>query len=334
MEKIKGIYQSISIFIFSILALGASLFLYIYWYLEVSTGLARVVERYGLDSSEFFEVRTWVVILVLSILVGIILVGIFIIFIYNQKAFRLYRVQRNFISGFTHELKTPATSLKLYLETFAKHDLPREEQLRYIEFMIRDVDRLVGNINGILSLTRLQARSYRKEFVEMDIVGGVEEFCRDHVSLFRNGDIRVDVPAGGPYVCMLHPALFGMLLMNILTNAVKYSGANKPEVRIRFEHASKHIRMIVADNGIGIEKTELKRIFRKFYQVGDADNMTARGSGLGLYLVQNIARIHRGKIKAESEGPGKGSSFTLTLPLAAGHEKMPAERREGLIAHG
>ncbi|MDD5533874.1 MAG: HAMP domain-containing sensor histidine kinase, partial [Syntrophales bacterium] len=223
MEKIKGLYQSISIFIFSIIALGASLFLYIYWYLEVSTGLTRVVERYGLDSSEFFEVRTWVVILVLSILVGIILVGIFIIFIYNQKALRLYRVQRNFISGFTHELKTPVTSLKIYLETFAKHELPREEQLRYIEFMIRDVDRLTENINGILSLARIQTRSYHKEFVKTDLVRIVDEFCRNNSSLFRNCDIKVDHPRGGKFFCMAHPGLFYMLLMNLLTNAVKYS---------------------------------------------------------------------------------------------------------------
>ena len=324
MEKIKGLYQSISIFIFSIIALGASLFLYIYWYLEVSTGLTRVVERYGLDSSEFFEVRTWVVILVLSILVGIILVGIFIIFLYNQKALRLYRVQRNFISGFTHELKTPVTSLKPYLETFAKHDLPREEQLRYIEFMIRDVDRLVDNINGILSLARIQTRSYRKEFVEINIVEGVEDFCRHQASLFRNCDIRIDIPPGGPYFCLVHPALMDMLLMNLLTNAVKYGGAEKPEVRIRFESAPGQVRIIISDNGIGIEKKELKRIFRKFYQVGYADNMTARGSGLGLYLVQNITRIHRGKIRAESEGPGKGTSFMLTLPLAAGRKERHA----------
>jgi signal transduction histidine kinase len=74
-----------------------------------------------------------------------------------------------------------------------------------------------------------------------------------------------------------------------------------------------HIRF--EDNGIGIEKTEIKSIFKKFYQSGRADDMTAMGSGLGLYLVQNIARIHKGKVVAQSNGRGKGSVFTVILPF-------------------
>jgi len=129
-NRFKWFYHPVFIFVFSIVALAASLALYIYWYIEVSAGLKAVIEKYNLDPSQFLEVQTWVVILVLSILVAIILAGVFIIFIYNQKTWQLYRMQRNFINSFTHELKTPVTSLKLYLETFAKHELPREDRLR------------------------------------------------------------------------------------------------------------------------------------------------------------------------------------------------------------
>ncbi len=317
MNRFRWFYHPLFIFIFSIVALAASLTLYIYWYIEVSTGLAAVIQRYQLDPSQFLEVQTWVVILVLCILMAIILSGVFIIFIYNQKTQQLYRMQRNFINSFTHELKTPVTSLKLYLETFAKHDLPREDRLRYVGFMIHDVDRLLDNINRIMDLARIESGSYRKEFVETDLVDAVERFRQSNADLFRNAAIRVHKPAGGALRGSVIPPLFDMFLMNILTNAVKYNQSGAPAVDIRFVPRGKELQLRFEDNGIGIEKSELRNIFKKFYQVGSTDDMTAKGSGLGLYLARQIAKIHRGKLTAESRGAGKGSVFTLTLPLQA-----------------
>jgi len=314
-NRFKWFYHPVFIFVFSIVALAASLALYIYWYIEVSTGLRGVIEKYQLDPSQFLEVQTWVVILVLSVLVAIILAGVFIIFIYNQKTLQLYRMQRNFINSFTHELKTPVTSLKLYLETFAKHELPREDRLRYVGFMIHDVERLLDNINRIMDLARIESGSYRKDFVETDLVGAVEQFRRSNADLFRNAEIRVHNPAGNPLRGSVIPSLFDMFLMNILTNAVKYNKSSVPAVDIRFVPRGNELQLRFEDNGIGIEKPELRNIFKKFYQVGSTDDMTAKGSGLGLYLAQQIAKIHRGKLDAESKGRGKGAVFTLTLPL-------------------
>jgi len=314
-NRFRWFYHPVFIFIFSIVALAASLALYIYWYIEVSTGLAAVIQRYQLDPSQFLEVQTWVVILVLCILMAIILTGVFIIFIYNQKTQQLYRMQRNFINSFTHELKTPVTSLKLYLETFAKHDLPREDRLRYIGFMIHDVDRLLDNINRIMDLARIESGSYRKEFVETDLVDAVERFRLSNADLFRNAEIRVHNPPGVALRGSVIPPLFDMFLMNILTNAVKYNQSGAPAVDIRFMPRGRELQLRFEDNGIGIEKSEIRNIFKKFYQVGSTDDMTAKGSGLGLYLARQIAKIHRGRLTAESRGKGQGSVFTLTLPL-------------------
>ncbi len=139
MKQAKWFIHPVFVFVLSTIALAISLFLYIYWYISVSKNLNLVIRRYQLDANQFFEAQTWVVILILSLLVGVILLGILIIFIYNLKTLQLYRLQHTFINNFTHELKTPVTSLKLYLETFTKHDLPREEQLKYIGFMLQDV---------------------------------------------------------------------------------------------------------------------------------------------------------------------------------------------------
>jgi len=317
MQQIKWYFHPIVVFIFSLLAMSASLALYIYWYIEVSEGLRKVVIKYQLDPSEFFEVRTWVVILVLSVLVGMILIGLFIIFFYNQKTLQLYRMQHNFINNFTHELKTPVTSLKLYLDTFSKYELSREEQIKYIGFMIQDVDRLLDNINRILGLARIEGRSYTKEFVASDPVRTVRQFCDNNAGLFRNSDIVIHDPPEAIPPFRINPSLFEMLLMNLLTNAIKYNASERPRVDIRFVLRKGRVHICFEDNGIGIEKNEIKKIFRKFYQVGRSDDMSAKGSGLGLYLVKHIVKIHRGKVMTESDGSGKGTVFTLIFPVRA-----------------
>ena len=109
--------------------------------------------------------------------------------------------------------------------------------------------------------------------------------------------------------------MFEMLLMNLGTNAIKYNHAEIPRIDITFEKQNRKLIIRFKDNGIGIDKSELKKIFKKFYQVGHADDMSAKGSGLGLYLADHIAKIHKGKITAESAGPGKGTTFNLILPL-------------------
>lgn len=312
-SNVRWFIHPILIFVLSVVALATSLVLYIYWYLQVSTGLQRIVRTYKLDREGFFEFKTWVVILVLSILVGLIIVGVLIIFVYYQKTLRLYRLQRNFIDSFTHELKTPVASLKLYLETFRHHELPREDQLKYVGFMLSDVDRLLDNINRILQLARIESRSYAREFVQADLVKTVERFRDENAALFPDSIITIDNPANRPFPFNLNVQLFDVLLMNLFSNAMRYNEAPQPRLDIRFVVRPEGLDIRFEDNGVGIEHKELSKIFKKFYRASRADDMTARGSGVGLYLVKQIARLHKARICAESDGPSKGSVFILRL---------------------
>ena len=122
-------------------------------------------------------------------------------------------------------------------------------------------------------------------------------------------------PAKGPIIYPVVIPLFEMLLMNIITNAIKYNASTKPRVDISFAQEADSLFIRFRDNGIGILKEERKQIFRKFYRGRGDDRIPVSGSGIGLYLVQQIARLHRGKVVADSEGEDKGSVFTLILPF-------------------
>jgi len=324
MPKIKLMPNAIFIFIFSLVALLSSFVLYIYWYIEISSGLDDVVLKFDLDPRQVFESQPAVVVVVLSLLVGLIFTGLSMTFIYNLKMQQLYRLQNNFINNFTHELKTPVTSLKLYLETFQKHNLSREEQIKCINYMLQDVHRLSGNISNILDLGRIESRHFQGEFVEQNLINFADSFYDKNAYLFQDASIRVEVPEDNKYndpgyinsafTVSINESLFEMLLINLASNAIKYNESETPELVVSFRRNEKNISMEFSDNGIGIERKQSKKIFKKFYQTARSNIKSTDGSGIGLYLVQNIVQAHKGKIKVNSSGRGMGATFTVTLP--------------------
>jgi two-component system, OmpR family, phosphate regulon sensor histidine kinase PhoR len=323
-DRSRWFFHPILIFVASILALGTSLILYIYWYIEASAGLKSVIEKFHLDSDQLLTAQTWVVILVLSILVGMILLGMFIIFAYSQKMVQLYRLQRNFINNFTHELKTPAASLRLFLETFQKHELARDDQLKYIAYMLTDVNRLSDTITRILNLARIESKSFTGRFSWIDPVEVIGRFLEKNHHLFNGCRVRINNAAPHKIYCRINPSLFEILLMNLMTNATTYNASGNPQVDVRVRLRGNRIQIEFKDNGIGFERSERSKIFKKFYQIGRSEDMSAKGSGIGLYLAQNIAKIHRGGLHAWSPGLGQGAVFTLTLPLHQERSGSPA----------
>lgn len=327
MTRHKMMPNTIVIFIFSIVALVSLFVLYIYWYIEISSGLDDVVTKFDIDPRQVFESRTVLVIFVLSLLASLILTGLSMTFIYNLKMHQLYRLQNNFINNFTHELKTPVTSLKLYLETFLKHDLSKAEQTKFLNYMLRDVHRLSDNISNILDLGRVESKNFKDEFVELDVATFVSDFYQHNAHLFHGLAIDVQPPSGTPPIVAISRLLFEMLLINLASNALKYTASEAPALVVRFKKEAHHLALQFSDNGIGIDRSQRKKIFKKFYQVGDASVRSAQGSGLGLYLVQNIVRAHHGKIRVSNDGENGGSRFIVTLPLISKHSMANSARK-------
>ncbi len=314
MKRTFWFIHPVAIFVYSIIALVLSLFLYIYWYVEVSSGLQRVIAKTNLDPEQFVAWQTWVVIMVLSILVAIILLGIILVFVYQRKTLALYRSQHKFINSFTHELKTPVTSLQLYLETLNRVELPRDKQKKYLGYMLDDVSRLTNNINGILNLARLEARVQGVEFVVVDLVEEVVNFYRKNEQLFRKSEILVNKSVGQRYFCSINRSLFQMMLMNLLSNGIRYNKNDHPKIIVSFSQKENNVQLTIADNGVGFEQSQARKVFKKFFQIEQQGLTHAGGTGLGLYMVDQVVRLHKGKVTAHSDGPGKGSQFVVSLP--------------------
>ena len=249
--------------------------------------------------------------LALTVLVGAVL----------NTTFLVREIRRNeqhdaFINAVTHELKTPVASIRLYLETLqtrAVDDIKRQE---FYRTMVEDSDRLLATIEQVLRTGRIGSTSSRKlHLSQIDLNGVIEECLTRTRSLHRLAPEALQYRAGPAVTVMGDLDEVRAAVSNLIDNAVKYSGS---AVQVLVETSpvdGKFISVRVRDQGPGIPKMELKQIFKRFYRVPGPLATRVKGTGLGLYIVRSVAKRHGGRAWAESEGPGRGSTFILQLPI-------------------
>jgi signal transduction histidine kinase len=305
------------IFACSLFALATFLVLTVSLYMEIRSALEVVMLKFNIAPQAIFPSKTGMTILVLSLLIFVVLAGIFLAFIYYQKTVNLFRLQHNFIYNFTHELKTPVTSLRLYLETFIRHPMDPGDVKKYSTDMLKDIDRLTENIDRILNLARIESQNFGSKVTRESLVVVLKDFCRKNASLFRDLEVKIKNPSGGKFEYPVNVFLLDILLTNIFSNAIRYNESRTPCLTILFKSYLQKVTIEFIDNGIGVEKQDAKKIFRKFYQGDRNSNQANTGSGLGLYLVSSIAAIHGWRASVSSEGKGNGAKFTITIPRAS-----------------
>ena len=304
--KISLFFHPVTIFVSSLLALGVSLYLYIDSYLRVNEALKTFIEKSGVPKTQFKSPETWVMILTLSILVVLIITGMIIIFTYYQKVIQLYRMQQSFINGFTHELKTPIASLKIFIDTFKIHEIEREKQLEYLDLMSRDTDRLQSNVMQILNMAKIEDRNFKPSLKSINIYDFTEDFLKKNDYIFKEIEIVNEVESR---FISFDKDLLEIVFMNLMTNALRYNNSERKKLIISSKRSGNYIELSFIDNGIGINKDHHKSIFKKFFQVGKS----VKGSGIGLYMVHQILKVHSGAAKVSSEGEGLGSTFILKI---------------------
>lgn len=327
--KTKWLYHPVTIFLFIQVLWVLLMVIWIRWYLEKHSQLREMAER--LRTQVEADGLGWLPLLEGGILLTLILAGVTVIFIYWTKQHRLIKMQRAFVANVTHELKSPVASIQLALETMALRDLSDEKKREFISMMLDDTERLSTLIDRILGAARIEKMRgrYRVETVSMRHF--VEETLAEDRHLYEKEGRTIVFEKGRDARVAIDRTAMRVVLANLLENAARYSPRDA-KIRIRISRDLRSCRLDVIDSGAGIPGKDLKQVFKMFWRGSEGRTPQVRGTGLGLFIVRNIVRDHRGKVWASSQGLGRGSTFSVRLPRVRKYWNPAARRNHGLQA--
>jgi signal transduction histidine kinase len=256
--------------------------------------------------------------LVLGALSFVLIIVVLVLFVISlARGIIEVRKQDSFIDSVTHELKSPLASLQLCLETLGRKGLEDEAREKLRHMMLEDVDRLRAFIDDVLEANRLSyARQGMMNLSDVSL-NQLTEQCADVVRVrhrLEPEEVQIDVDPA--LVVTTDRAALEIVVKNLIDNAVKYS-ARPARVRVVARRDSDKKMMIeVRDDGIGIDRKNLKRVFHRFYRVEEQEVRERRGTGLGLFVVWALVKQLGGDVRAFSEGRGQGTTMRIELPVA------------------
>lgn len=229
---------------------------------------------------------------------------------FNRMFARLeqsFEAEQQFTADASHELRTPTSVIKSACEYAKKYEETPEERAETIDMIYRQAVKMSDLISQLLSITRLDQGTEAVKFAPVNMSCLIQKTCEENGYDCSRFDFKLD----DTIVLQVDGSLMSRLLQNLIENAMKY-GKPDGKIRIVLERKNREVLLHVQDEGIGIEKEEQDKIWKRFYQV-DGARTGNRGAGLGLSMVQKIAEIHNGYMQLESV-PNEGSTFTLHLP--------------------
>jgi signal transduction histidine kinase len=240
--------------------------------------------------------------------------GIFLTYRNVSKEMALARLKSDFVSNVSHELRTPLSLIRLYAETLELGRLTSPEKHQEYYCIIRkESERLTALINNILDFSRIEAGRKEYDFRETDMRELVCNTLESYRYQIEQHGFTFEERIGDVPALRVDREAMARSLVNLVNNALKYSQDRK-YIGVNLYRENGSVKLEVIDHGIGIPPHEQQKIFEKFYRVGDPLVHNTKGSGLGLSLVQHIAKAHGGDVAVDS-APGAGSKFTITLPL-------------------
>jgi signal transduction histidine kinase len=322
--KTGWIYHPVTIFLFIQVLWILLMVVWIWWYIEKNIQLRGMAER--LRTQVEVGGFGWLPLLIGAVLLTLILAGATVIFVYYIKQHRLNRMQRSFVSNVTHELKSPLASIQLALETMALRDLSGEKRREFLSMMLDDTERLAKLIDRILGAARIEKMRGRYNLEPVSMRRFLEEALVEDRHLYEKDGRTILLEEGRDARVAMDKSAMRVVLANLLENAARYSPRNST-IRIRLHRDLSSCRIDVIDNGEGIRGKDLKNVFKMFWRGSEEQGVKVRGTGLGLYIVRNIVKDHRGKVWASSQGMGRGSTFSVRLPRVRKYWRLSTRRR-------
>ena len=319
MNKLRALFHPIIIFIGVQIAWIILMAVWINWYIKNNLRFKEFAQK--IKPELFTTDFSWVILLEGCFLMMIILAGVYLIFVFWNKQVRLNRLQSNFVASVSHELKSPLASIQLYLETLMYQKVSEEETRDFIEIMLTDTERLSGLIENILEAGKSDLKSMQSEFKTLELEQFLAELLKGYERQFKERECEVRLDIQDSPVLYADRRALRMVFSNLLSNALRYT-PNGGLITIRVKKREKFCDVEFIDSGVGIEKKDIKKIFRKFYRVNDKETQGTEGAGLGLYISREIMKNHKGKIAVHSEGKGKGAVFVVSLPLNSANRKL------------
>lgn len=241
----------------------------------------------------------------------IILIGALAVYRAVRKQLNAQQQQQQFMMAVTHELKTPIAVTRLNLETLQRYKLDPEKQDKLIRIALDETSRLNFLTNNILISSQLENKGFASEKEELDLSALVADCTKDMQTRFPGRVIETklekEVEIKGDAL------LLQILLNNLLENAIKYASDNTP-IQVSLRKSNGQVQLAVADQGIGIPPAEKKKIFDRFYRIGNETTRTTKGTGLGLYLCERIAQHHQASITVKDNSP-TGSIFQVNFAV-------------------
>lgn len=251
--------------------------------------------------------RTWMVVGEGSVFLVLLIFGLWRIRKSIKKELELSQQQSNFLLSVTHELKTPIASNRLYLQTLLKRaNLPQEKRDELLNSALGENKRLQEMIENILTASQLDNRVLQLNTEEQDIT----YLVNDIIQKWSKQRCDITVINQVSRKVKIDKVLIEIIIINLLENALKY--AKEKEIKVIFSLTNNTLQIIVSDGGQGIRKEDQKFIFNKFYRAGNEETRTEKGTGLGLYIVSELVKIHNGKIQYQDNVPN-GACFKITL---------------------
>jgi two-component system phosphate regulon sensor histidine kinase PhoR len=227
---------------------------------------------------------------------------------------QLEKIRQDFVANVSHELRTPLTTIKGYAETLLDGALKEDQAFQFVQVIKRHTDRLTKIVEDLLMLSRIETKEFqlKLEVVSVrDFIDDVTDFVKDLAEKKKISLSRNEIPSS--LSVQADRSHLEQILINLLDNAIKYTPEGGRVTISAIEGDSKDIQFLIEDNGIGIPKEDLSRVFERFYRVDKGRSKEMGGTGLGLSIVKHLVQAHGGRVWVESQ-PGKGSVFYFTLP--------------------